>query len=379
MLTAVLILVAVPAVAVAQDAPAAAPAQTAAPAAEQSTSAAAETPEPAGDGAQATASATSTVNATTEELQRRGGFLYGASLIHSVGQGTLEGFVDPGNAEMLTDVGAALRMSAIYGFEVGGVRLSSTAMGNLSMEYSLPDNAAARRFSWGDIRLGLSAPGVFTEKITGISLTPSVNLIVPISLASRWQNMITSTSVGVTAFRSFGSQVVATVSVSASRGWFAGPPGPSLNRAHDIVDQQQNQLFLCRTDDLHCVGGLQNLYSLSAIASVSYRPTEKLSLGIGFGLAKRVKPGLPTDDEFASTKLDQNGERVVAGQGETDLMSGSIEASYALTENFAVSFDMSTEQSPKTNDNKSFAFPFFAFGRQENSATSYSLSLSAQY
>ncbi len=61
------------------------------------------------------------------------------------------------------------------------------------------------------------------------------------------------------------------------------------------------------------------------------------------------------------------------------MMSGSIEASYALTENFAVSLDMSTEQSPKIDGNRSFAFPFFAFGRQEHSATSYSLSLSAQY
>ncbi len=378
-LTAVLTLLVVPAVAVAaEESPAPAPVQAVAPAVGQAQAQAPAAAAPAsatapGDG-KAAIGPSATVTATAEERQRRGGFHWGVNLNHSVGQGTFE------DASMYADVGGALGLNGTYGFEAAGIQFSSSASANMSLEYSLPDNDAARRFHWSDIRLGLSAPAIFKdEKVTGISITPSFSASVPISLTSRWQNMVTSTSLGVSAMRPFGSKVVVNLSVGASKGFFYRSPGVTPDQAKEIRDQQQNQLFLCRPDDVDCIGGIQALYSVSTGLGVSYRPIEKLSLSLGFGLSKSVKPAQPID-EFTTRAKYTDGRPVAVEVGTSDMMSGSLSASYALTDNVGLSASMSTGQQPKYNgDNKFFRFPFFGFEGQERSVTSYALSVSAQF
>jgi hypothetical protein len=341
-------------------------------------------PPPAARDAPATVSAESgtqvRVNATPEERQRRDGFNWGVGLSQQMGQSTFKAAVDTENAEMLMDLKSALSLNGSYGFTAAGVRLSASTGGNVSYELSTPNNVRGRRFFWSDLRFGLAAPGIYKESVTGITVSPSLNLSAPISEVSQWQNVITASSVGVTLARGFG-KVNTRLSLGASKTFFyRDGPGYSADKASTIRDQNQVQLYLCRADDVHCFGGLNPNYSLSSGLGVSWAPMEKLSLAMNFGLSKSVKPTQPIDEYSSQATFDGTSDPVVVATGSSDMMTGSLSASWAFNRQVGLALSMNTAQKPfYEGESKGLRFPFYGFEGQERSATSFSLALSSSF
>lgn len=296
----------------------------------------------------------------------------GVSLDHSVGQGTFE------NAQHYAFVGGSLVLAPSYGFSVAGVKLGATANASLSYEYTPPDNSTGRRYDWSDIRLGLSAPAIWKdEKFTGIVLSPRIGLSLPISQASLFRGTLTSLSGGLGLGRSFGRfNLGATVGVGRT---FYGEVTRNITEAESKRrDNQQNAIFLCRTDAATCgLGGVPTLWSLSGGLHASYSPIDRLSFGIGLNMSKGFKYHQGVD-EFSSKAQSSTGP-VVRAQGTADNMVGSISASYQLTDALGISAGMGTAQPPRTADNRRFRFPFYAFEGQESGYTSYSVALSAAF
>jgi len=62
---------------------------------------------------------------------------------------------------------------------------------------------------------------------------------------------------------------------------------------------------------------------------------------------------------FDYPKDDLSSPNAIGGRGRSDLMYGTIEFGYTVTKNISLALGTTVEQSPKTDDNESFRFPFW--------------------
>jgi hypothetical protein len=304
----------------------------------------------------------------------------GVSVDHSVGSGT---FVRSNYAY----VAARLSVSPSYAFALRGVKLSASANLIGSYEYTPPDNLAGRHYGWDDIRLGLSAPSFFTEeRLTGIAFDANLAATLPISLESRWANVITGVSGGLSLSRKIGKFTLGG-RVGASKTLYSSlerrlPPLMANRR-----DALGNLLFLCSSINSNPSGcvipesgtdGVPSLFAFSGGVNARYAPMEKLSFSAGFNMGKTFKYVVGVDD-LSTRAVYSNGTPVADAQGQSDQMIGSLGASYQLTDAISVSLEMGTIQPPLTADGRALRFPFFAFLSVENSLTRYSLSFAGSY
>jgi hypothetical protein len=300
------------------------------------------------------------------------------TLDHSIGSGT---FV----AGRYAYVAAKIGISPRYSFELKGVKLRASARISSSFEYTPPDNTAGRRFSWEDIDLELSAPAFFVdEKLTGISFSANVGATLPISLQSRWANVITGLSGRVSASRAIGKFTV-TGRFGASKTLYSSYDIRLSDSQAGSRDAQDHALYLCRSNPNGCLLAaspvterVPPLWSMSGVLIGDYVPVDKLSFSIGWGLGKTYKVPVGVDD-LSTRAVYSDGTAVADAQGQSDRMIGTFGASYRLTEVISVSFEVGTIQPPRTADGKAFRFPFFAFRNIEDSFTSYSLAFSGTY
>lgn len=316
--------------------------------------------------------ATASVAAPATEAEKKSGLHMGVDLDHSLGHGT---FI---NSAYYASFGGSLSLAPSYSFALRGIKLSSSARGELSWEYTLPDSENARRVDWSDIKLGLSAPGVLKEAVTGITVSPGVGLSVPISLASRRASTITVLSGNLAFARPFG-KLSPAYTFGMARGFHARQY--SADDLSDAVDTTGARLCLARPGEPACnLFGTNTQFSISNGLSLGYELTQKLSFSAGLSLVNAFKysvaPAEP--DEFTPKALDSNGNPVARGGfGRSDRLSGSLGVAYQLNEAFGISAGMGTSGAPKTRDNKAFRFPFFDFIGPESNSTQYSLTLSA--
>ncbi|MFZ5472177.1 MAG: hypothetical protein ACOZIN_22325 [Myxococcota bacterium] len=300
-------------------------------------------------------------------------FRMSVALDHSVGQGT---FV---NSDYYAQVGGALVVGPSYSFKVRDYKLSASARASLSWEYSLPDNLNGRRIDYSDIRLGLKAPGLFTEKVTDISLGASFGALIPIHPKTWQASTITTLSANVDL-----SKKVNKFKFGLSLGMGRGIHGNAqkLVSHSDARDEQGNLLLLCRTDEEFCgTLGTNTAWSLSSNLSASYQANDKLSFSAGFRLGTSFKYAIVSEvDEFTPKAVDSNGNPVATtGMARSDNMIGSLGASYAVNDVFEVSAGMQTEGPPKTMDNKNFRFPWFDFVSGADNLTAYSVAVTASF
>jgi hypothetical protein len=327
------------------------------------------------------AAPTATVVASPEE-ERKGGFSMGVTLDHSLGQGT---FVDPA---YFASFGGDLSFAPSYGFELAGYQLRASANASMGLEYTLPDSPTARRFNWSDLRLGISAPGLLKEAVTGITVSPNFGLMVPLTLESWRSSTITNLSLGVGADRKFG-QFGVGYRFGVGKGVQASP-AKVIPRSWATRRAEDGRLLeICRLDEEYCgTSGMNTAWSLSNSLSGSYRPTEKLSFSIGLGLSHAYKYAA-TDvvDEFTPQTVDMNGNLVArTGMGRADRMTGSLGVDYSLNDRFSLSGGIQTAQPPLTRgtdpagaDRWYLRFPFYDFVSYADSLTQYSVAVSATF
>lgn len=314
---------------------------------------------------------------TPEEQAKQTGFQIITALDHWLGMGT---FFDPKSYAYLS---ANLTVQPQVLFGVKGKRLAASATLRASYEYTLPDNDTGRRFSPGDIRLGLSAPALFRDKaVTGISVSPSAGLILPTSPESWNAGLITSFSLGLAATRSiaygaggFDFRLV----VGGSRGFFTG--ATNSIRASSNRDSFGNLLVVCRTGEAACATAGQNTaWSANLGGQVNWRINGEVIAYVGYTFIKTWREAAAGSLDDQSPKgVDSNGNSVArAGYGQVDRTSAFIGASYQLNEHYSLDLGMATVQTPLTATGQ-VRFPFFSFGAiADNSTTAY-FTLTAAY
>jgi hypothetical protein len=376
----------VPMLALAEDAPAAPPAPGTPADATSSTTTPEVTGTAAADPKKAVNPLANAVQARTpEEQANQSGFQLISALDHYIGAGT---FVD---AKLYSSLSAFLTIIPQFLFGIGKQRLVASATIRGSYEYTLPDTETGRRWSIGDVRVGVSAPALFREKaLTNIAFSPSVGLTLPTSLESWNAGMITSVSLGVTASRSVGT-VDFRANVAGARAFFGqttnGLRNPNVNgMGTDRRDTNGNLLAVCRQGELYCGLSNQNLaWSLSVGGQVQWRATGSFLLYAGYTYLHSWREGVTTDpeDPFNPKALDSRGNPVAGvGYGRADRSSAFVGGSYQLNEHYSLDLGINTIQTPLFIDKdgvQRVRFPFLSFGAWNDNSTSIYFTLSAAY
>lgn len=362
---AVLLIVLAPTLALAKEVPTTNP--TAAP-----------SPKPAAPAAAPTASTTATASATgalaaLEEKENQGGFSLGVDLDHSVGTGT---FVDP---NMYSSFGATLSVVPRFVFSAADVKLALSLALRGAWEYTLPDSENGRRFSPADTRLGLSAPSIYKNGFTGISISPTIGVLIPTTPESWQAGLITNLSAGLALARAAGRFNFA-LTTNGSRGFHL--TGSSQVRAQPTGAATQLQTFSARksasgTNEVY-VGefGNNTAWSFNVGGTVSLQATDALSFVVGYTYGRSWRYAAPAfrPDERKpdNAKLDAQSERT----------STVVAANYQLTDHFGISLSASTLQTPRAGaggETGYFRFPFWAVDNAEDNATAISFTFSAAY
>lgn len=340
---------------------------------------AAPTPKPAAPAAAPTASTTPIASTTgalaaLDEKEKQGGFSLGVDLDHSLGTGT---FVDP---SLYSYFGATLSVVPRYVFTAGEVKIAASLALRGAWEYTLPDNENGRRFSPGDTRLGLSAPGLYKNELTGITFQPSIGILIPTTPESWQAGLITNLSVGLAFSRPVGKFNFA-LTANGSRGFHL--TGASQVPSRPSGASAQLNSFSARQSaegkDEPFVGfsAWNTAWSFNVGGNISLQASDALSFVVGYTYSRSWKYfGVPIGP---NETLPANA-RYGAGEGERT--STVIAANYQLTDHYGISLSASTLQTPRSGAMGGagyFRFPFWAIGNAADNATSLSFTFSATY
>jgi hypothetical protein len=315
------------------------------------------------------ASGTPVVARTPEEAAKQTGFALSVDLDHYLGMGT---FV---NAEYYSYFAGGVTIGARFNFNIKSVRLAASARGQLNWEYSQPDTENARRIAPFDTRLGLSAPVLFREKLTGIAFTPSVGLTVPTSPTSWQAGLITAVSLGLGAFRSFGR-----FDLFANGAFAKNFQTSTINgvRSSNRTDAQGNLLCISRPADAYCaVVGNNTNFSVSISGGVNFHVTDEFWIVGSYQFLKAWRYSLPID-EFTPKTIDSNGATVADAVGVADRYTAYIGMQYQLDAHYSLALGLFTLAIPKTEDNKAFRFPLWPNNQADN-VTSVNFTMSAAF
>ena len=323
---------------------------------------------------------------TPEEQAKQGGFQFAFGLDHYLGTGT---FV---NSEQYASLVGAPSIAATYLFGVGGVRLAASARLSAFYEYSLPDTPNGRRFFPQDTRLGLVAPALFQDKkFSGISITPSVSMVLPTSQESFTAGLITTIGVGAAATRSVkvgGGGFDFRLTLSGSYGIFTSPVNGIRNppaNAPGNRDSLGNQIVIGRPDETFAaVNGMNPAFAGTVGGSVNWRTGGNLLMFAGYSYTHAFNQAatLNPNDPTLPKALDSNGNQVgQAGMRGGDVTRSFIGASYQLNEHYNLDFYVFTLQSPLRREGDKWVVraPIGSFVDAASNNTSLILSLGAAY
>jgi hypothetical protein len=114
------------------------------------------------------------------------------------------------------------------------------------------------------------------------------------------------------------------------------------------------------------VAGNNVSFSTYGSASVSYAPLPGLSISLYYGLGRAWTYNRYERDELAS-------RHAATGRGKRDSSVGGLDVSYRLNDRLSFSAGLVTIAAPKTEDNRSFRFPFFDFQSTASNLTLFYL------
>jgi len=107
-------------------------------------------------------------------------------------------------------------------------------------------------------------------------------------------------------------------------------------------------------DGLLAVSGNLTSFAVDYSTSASWSPLDALTLSCRVDIVQAwTLAGFP-DDSFTSPNAD-------VGRGQTDLMYGTLEASWAAHQHLSIALGTVTEQEPKSGDNERFRVPLWDF------------------
>lgn len=329
------------------------------------------------DGDPAAIEALEEADATIEDAAEKDGkdWSISASLGSTIGQGT---FVDPANdsewAGLVDDgdnaydrVNLSLSLRPAYSFgdysvsgSFGAVQwLTAGGGANEPGEFRIQDVGLSG--GWA----GYTIPVIDTQVGAGLSLQ------LPTSTFSRALNLIVGTSVSGSLSKTFFERLTLSYSLSV---------GKDFHEREDLtVDAEdvgvENVLF--RSGEAvgggqYAIGGVLTEWALVNGVSANVKIWEKLSGSVSYALIDSWTYDWENDDSFTAPLAD-------TGRGHGQATSTGISLSYPVWEHISLSGGIATSQQPKTDDQKSFRFPFWNFDGAARNASAIRLSVTGTY
>ena len=327
---------------------------------------------PGNRGPTASALASAVQAHTPEEQAAQAGFQLQLSLDHALGLGTFS------DASKYARLVGSLTVAPTYLFSVKGQRLVASGTFRLGYEYTLPDVSTGRRTQVSDVRLGLAAPVLFKEALTGISLSPGASLAVPTSLESWHAGLITNLGLNLTASRSLGPFDL-RLTLGGSRGFFTTAQNGVL--ASTATDASGNLLVTSRNGEpVSAFANWNTAWSFSVGGQVQWRATGSVLVYAGYTFSKSWRYAATlTVDEYTPQGLDANGNPVAkVGLGQADRTAAFVGASYQINAHYTLDLGLSTVQAPLTATGL-VRFPFLSIGSWADNASSIYFTLGAAY
>jgi len=291
-----------------------------------------------------------TTTATAESEERDWGYGGLVLLSNSVGRGTFIG--DEFNARpswnMLLSVRPKFTISKKHNL-IMQLRfdMNQTLVDNADTTAAVPNE-----FLLYDIRLGLYYNNFVDLKDVGLKLSAWGEFFFPTSKLSQLQTKILGLRLGLkTSYKPLDWMSI-TFSSYATK---------NFNRyTNYVLDEDDFSIPLVAR-----AGGAESVESglvANGLAPSEWFVTNAISVGFTFLEKFNATVGWTMLNAFsyADHPIDElSSPHAVAGRGRADLMYGTIEVGYGITDNVSVSLGSTVEQSPKTADNQSFRFPFW--------------------
>lgn len=305
----------------------------------------------------------------------------GAGMGLTVGQGT---FVSPANdtdyADEIDDgSGAFNRVSTTFSVNAGynweGYQFST----GLSFRQSLtPAGVGSTRPYEGrfqDMELNAEREEGFEIADTGVEISPSASLTLPVSTGSRTATLLTGLSASASISRTFFDRLTLSYSLGGGRN-FHRHTSPVLDEDDIQDDEFSSRLF--RPDGSEALGGGRFL-----VGGINTEWSMSHGFGAGFmlggGVMVMANYAIMTGWSYPVEEDEFTHERQCSGRCPGQISMGMLMANYRVSENLAVNGGIRTMQPPKTMDNKSFNFPFYNFSRPASNRSMFTLGLSGTY
>ena len=316
-------------------------------------------------------------DASSEETDKNWGVSAGISTI--VGQGTFIGVSrdtpyegDLVNADNSFDrvaqsysVGASYTLSD-FTLSVGAAWVKPlTVGGSQNIPYAVRFQDVSTSLGWAGYQF----------ETTGISVGASANVSFPTSVYSQSTSQYVSTGLSVSASKRFFNRLSLTL--------FAGGGKVFHEYTSPIADLddagQGNVLFRAGGSEelrnsIVAIGTRNVEYSMNAGGSLGARLVDKLSLGVSYSFGEFF-----SYDTSTSALDAMSNPNATAGRQTSQFVGTSISLSYPFLTYFNAAIGTQTGVAPKTEDNRSFRFPFWNFEGAAANRSSLFASLSARY
>jgi hypothetical protein len=186
----------------------------------------------------------------------------------------------------------------------------------------------------------------------GIDMFAEARLYLPTSLVSRFETLVIAPLGRFSLIRAFGPVVLGYSFMFRKN--LHRKQSPELENEDSIPS---GYLRGVRPEDPRGpsqapIGGNNVSFSLSNSFFVSYVPISRLSISLYYGISQAFTYRTE-DDQYTSQYAKERGQR--------DTGFGGLDVWFRLDKRFSFSAGMYTGASPKTDDNRSFRFPFYDF------------------
>lgn len=202
-----------------------------------------------------------------------------------------------------------------------------------------------------DVRLSL-AWGGYEIKPAKLTVSSVFEIFTPTSKLSQLQNKILGTRLYVTTSYKPLSWLSATWQVYATKNFNKYTNNVLDSDDFDIAPLTRAGGAEAVAEGLAAIGSGNPEWGLTNRGILEFSFLEKFSFTIDFLYTQSWTYNDIEIDALSSPNA-------VAGRGYTDLATGTLEVAYDVTDYLNVALGTTTEQTPKTADNKEFRFPFW--------------------
>ncbi|MBL8949484.1 MAG: hypothetical protein JNK82_01815 [Myxococcaceae bacterium] len=318
---------------------------------------------------------------TPEQLAKLQGLFVSASIDQYVGLGT---FVAPDRASSVgTWVNAFLSYRKIIGGRNFALGVQPFGAQGVTYEYTMPDNATGRRIVNDDARIALSMPALYKSSLTGITLNPNINIIIPTTPMSWHAGLITRLGVGGSAQRGFGLPIG---SLQASLGGFAtyGIYTQTANvvKPDDRRDQQGNNVVLTRAGETYAdIAGNNSMINVRASVGATWLVNDWFFISGGYGVIANWKyPSTNQRDQFTPQGMTSTGQNSAReGMVEDILQFASVSVAVNITDVISASLYLYNLAPMFTRNYQGIRFPLVDYTGLPNNFTIVGLSLAATF